>query len=173
MEVQSFSGLGLVVEGAPEVVATYTGTVAAAQRRVGRCAEFRRPGPFPEQAARLVSEGFQGDVKKALVEMAPLRWDRTRNRLLLARRLRVRIEFTADSSARGSRRLKERRGPGETEVLRRLATKEEGLYAVRFEDLFGARRRSPLRASELRLSRQGEAVASPEPPVVCRLDSAL
>ena len=50
-------------------------------------------GLFPSQAARLVMVGFQGESKKALVELAPLRWRADTGQLFLARRLVVRLHL--------------------------------------------------------------------------------
>ena len=39
------------------------------------------------------------EVKKALLELCPLRWDEGQGRLLLARRLRVRVVFSGVEDA--------------------------------------------------------------------------
>ncbi len=46
------------------------------------------------EAARVLEQGFQIDAGKALLELAPLRWDPTTGRLLLARRLVVRLALS-------------------------------------------------------------------------------
>lgn len=152
----------------PELVAARDGTVRARLRRSSRLPagggpSSRQGGLYPSEAARVVSVGFQGDVKKALVELSPVRWDGTTGQLLLARRLVVHVSFRGREPAEeitdgvsGPRRRTVRNRTGD--VVVRLATKDRGLYAVPFEDVFGRRRRA-LPASKLRLSRQGEAVA--------------
>jgi len=115
---------------------------------------------YPEQDARLVNVGFQGNVKKALVEMAPLRWDGSKGRLLLTRALVVKLVFrgreTAEENAHGARRSRKRR-PAGSRVAAHLVTTDRGLYAVRYEEVFG-RRPGGESTGSLRLSRQGRAV---------------
>ena len=137
------------------------GTVRAMNRRARTA--FRGEGLSPSSAARLLEVGFQGEVKKALVELAPLRWDAARGQLLLARRLVVRVSFrTPDPSeeatrGRRGRRYRRRRSHDERSVAKRLVTTEQGLYAVRYEDVMSGSR--SVSARSLRLSRQGKAVA--------------
>jgi hypothetical protein len=105
--------------------------------------------------------GYQEDVKKALVEMAPLRWDG--NRLVLARRLVVRLSFRgrdAGDVLRGGGARRYRRTPSHAEhrVAARLVTRESGLYGVSFEEVSGSVSRKSVPASSLRLSRQGKPV---------------
>ena len=120
-------------------------------------------GLSPSSAARIVSVGFQGDVKKALMELAPLRWDESRGQLLLARRLVVRVSFRgrepselSTDGVRG-RRYPRRRSHDQRTVVARLGTTERGLHSVGYEDVMRGRR--GVRAKTLRLSRQGETVA--------------
>ncbi len=89
--VEAFAGLRPSDAELPEIVATPGGTIRAARRRAKRA--FRGEGLSPSDAARIVSVGFQGEAKKALVELAPLRWDQSTGQLLLARRLVVRLSF--------------------------------------------------------------------------------
>ena len=151
----------------PEIVAAPDGAVHARRsarsvRRRARAA-FRGEGLYPSEAARVLSVGFQGEVKKALVELAPLRWDASMGQLLLARRLVVRLSFRgrdpAELSSDGvrGRRYRARRSHDRSRVLARLATTERGLHAVRYEEVLRGRR--GVRARALRLSRQGETVA--------------
>ena len=162
-EVEAFTSLRPSNAEMPEIVATRDGTVRAARRRARLRAVFRGQGLYPSEAARLVSVGFQGDVKKALVELAPLRWDAATGQLLLARRLVVRLSFRkrepSEQTTHGARgrRYRKRRSHDERTVVARLATTERALYAVRYQDVF--RRRRGVRAKTLRLSRQGETVA--------------
>jgi hypothetical protein len=139
---------------APEVFASRRGTVTAGRRAERPGVAFRAPGLYPEEAARLVSLGYQGEVKKALLELAPLRWDRSGGELVLARKLTVRLVFAGRDEARH----RETASHGRRNVSRRLLARERGLYGVSFEQVFGGSRRA-LPASSLGLSRQGETVA--------------
>ena len=112
-----------------------------------------------------MSVGFQGDVKKAQLELAPLRWDSATGHLLLARRLVVVVSFsgvepeeTTRDGIRGRRRRRERRAQTEGGPLARLVTTEQGLHEVRFEDVFSGRRHRT-DTLRLRLSRHAEPVA--------------
>jgi hypothetical protein len=112
-----------------------------------------------------VTVGFQGEVKKALVEIAPLRWDGAAGHLVLAKRMVVRLSFREREPAeesfdglRGRRLPRERARRQSHRELWRLATVERGLYRVAFEEVMGRRARA-VETSRLRLSRQGEAVA--------------
>ncbi|MCI0409837.1 MAG: hypothetical protein L0191_14945, partial [Acidobacteria bacterium] len=149
----------------PEIVASWRGTVRAnaRTRRAGNAA----PGggqAYPEEVARLLGVGFQGEVKKAQLELAPLRWDGASRQLLLARRLLVRLAFrgreTEEVAGNGhwGRRYPAGLRHQTRGVLVRFATTDRGLHEVRFEDVFPANRR-PVPASALRLSRQGKSVA--------------
>jgi hypothetical protein len=108
--------------------------------------------------------GFQEDVKKALFELAPLRWDASTEQLQLARRIEVHVVFdgrAADERSLGGfrgRRYRRRHRPVVNRMAARFGTKAPGLYGVDFEDVFGASRRT-LKTDDLRLSRQGETVA--------------
>jgi hypothetical protein len=161
-DVEMFSMRPSPVE-APAVIATLRGTVRAGRQSQPEGKAFRR-GLYPEEAARLLSVGFQGEVKKALVELSPLRWDGEKGQLLLARRLTVRLMFSgreaSEQEAAGARgrRHREGRSHERRRVTARLTVREKGLYGVRFEEVMGASRRG-VAASSLRLSRQGEAVA--------------
>ena len=174
--VEAFTSLRPSNAAVPDIVASPDGTVRAAPRNTRNTrntknrsrarAAFRAEGLYPSQSAQITSVGFQGDVKKALVELAPLRWDASTGQLLLARRLVVRLSFrgrepteeTTDG-VRGRRPRTARAARSRTEgVFARLATQERGLYAVSFEDVFGRRKRA-LPAQKLRLSRQGDTIA--------------
>jgi hypothetical protein len=160
--ILSYSGLVPALAGSPEMVADGTDVV---QAHVGhRRARSVPRGLFPATAARLAGTAFQGEMKKALVELWPLRWNASRNRLELTRRLLVRLEFegqVAGESSRGGltlgRRAPRRLGAGD-ELLASLVVTERGLHVVSFEELFPSGfRRVPM--GRLRLSRQGEPVA--------------
>ena len=163
-DVVSFPDLVPALSGRPEMVQSGEGVVRARVRRAGG-ARSLDGGLFPVGAARLAGTAFQGELKKALLELWPLRWDSSAKRLELARRLVVRLEFAGNEEGESSRGAlsRGRRVPSRLRLsgdrpLADLAVEQRGLYAVRFEDLFG-----PLHprvsASELRLSRQGDAVA--------------
>ena len=164
---QAFTSLRPADADTPEIVATRDGAVRAARSRrsVTRSARaaFQGEGLYPSEAARVVSVGFQGEAKKALVELAPLRWDASRGQLLLARRLVVRLSFRAHDPAEHStdgvrgRRYRKRRSHDKSTVAMRLVTTERGLHAIRYEEVL--RSRHGVRARALRLSRQGESVS--------------
>jgi hypothetical protein len=146
------------------VVASEDGTVQSGRRRNRRKS---RGVYYPESWAELLSVGFQGASKKALVEMAPLRWDATSERLMLARRLVVRLSFRGRDRAevKLGKSHHETESHAERNVFARLAVTEPGLYEVSFESVFGSGEKA-IPTSELKLSRQGEPVAfftSPNP----------
>jgi hypothetical protein len=163
-EVVAFSGLRPSAADSLEVVATRSGTARVGRRRQGEGAAFRGAGLFPEEAARIVSVGFQGERKKALLELAPLRWERASGQLLLARRLTVRLVYSGpepgERSLGGARGRQHRESPSHQTRprLARLSVREKGLYRVSFEEVFGFRGQE-FEASLLRLSRQGAPVA--------------
>ena len=163
-DVVAFAGLRPAITGEPDVRTTADGVVRARLRRRPADRTFRELGIYPEAAAELRGVAFQGDVKKAELELVPLRWDRTSHRLVLARRLRVHVLFGGQehgersrggSHGRGPRRGPKRRIEG---VVARLGVRDHGLYAVGFEELFGAQARS-VSAADLRLSHLGATVA--------------
>jgi hypothetical protein len=163
LEVTSYSDLRLAATRTPAMEVGPEGTVKAGHRRRGGGEALRRAGLFPPEAARVAGTAFQGDVKKAELELSPLRWDGASQQLLVARRLVVRISFGGregkERSLGGSRgrryqpQLSAVQGP----VVAQVVVKERGIYGVRFEEVLGARRR--VSTGNLRLSRQGEAVA--------------
>ncbi|HEY7697256.1 MAG TPA: hypothetical protein VIE88_02520, partial [Vicinamibacteria bacterium] len=127
--------------GASEIVQSVDGTQRLRRSRArNRGAEPQ--GLVPMSAARIASVGFQGDEKKALLELAPLRWNGSSGRLELARSLVVTVAFRGKAplevvSGGGSRGRREvRRAVATRGVVARLATTERGLYAVRFGDVF-------------------------------------
>jgi len=162
LELTGFTGLRPVNAGSPEMVASREGTVRVGARKVR--AARSAAGVFPSSGARVVETAFQGEVKKALVELSPLRWDGGSGQLLLAQRLLVQVSFAgvetserALGGSRGRRHREEKSHTGRT-VLARLSTSRAGLYRVPFEEIFDARRQA-LPADSLRLSRLGESVA--------------
>jgi hypothetical protein len=164
-EVVAFSGLRPSAADSVEVVASRNGTARVGRRRQSEGTAFRGAGLFPEEAARIVSVGFQGERKKALLELAPLRWDRASGQLLLARRLTVRLVYSGreagERSLGGARGRQHRESPSHQARprLARLLVREKGLYRVSYEEVFGFLRGREIEASLLRLSRQGKPVA--------------
>ena len=168
-DVAAFDGLRPVVTGEPELWQAADGTLHAGERRKRPGRAFEAAGLYPEQAAELLGVAFQGDVKKAQLGLSPLRFDRSAGRLVLARRLSLRVEFTGrerdEVAGGGSRGRKERsrKTPAEG-VVARLGVEAPGLYGVSFEEVFGTGGRG-VSASDLSLEHQGEAVAfHVEPP---------
>ena len=158
-QVVAFTSLRPSSADAPDLIGGPNGTTQAGAKKVKK-AFLRKAGLYPKKPARLLGVGFQGDVKKAQLELAPLRWDDRGSRLLLAKRLRVRILFRGRERSETGEGGKGH-GHVEThearEVLARFAVTEPGLHGVRFEDVFGKRgSRKPV--GRLRLSRQGGAV---------------
>jgi hypothetical protein len=153
--------------GAPVVESTGRGTVRLrrARPRVARPQRSPEPGfegTYPREAARLGTTGVQGDVKKVLVEMMPLAWNASENRLVWTRRLIVRLRFHGydgrDRTLGGDRgrRYRRRSSHANPKVVARFVTEERGLHGVSFEEVFARRRRSSIPETGLRLSRQGQ-----------------
>ena len=129
-DVEVVTGLIPSEAARPELVASRDGTVRAGLRKRKRSAraEFRKAGLLPSEAARVVSVGFQGEVKKALVELAPLRWDPSSGRLFLARRLRVVVKFHGSApDERARRKYRNHASHKVRDVVARLATTGEGI----------------------------------------------
>jgi hypothetical protein len=143
-----------------EPVMTPRGEVRLARRASNPARAFRSQGLYPEDPARLASVAFQQELKKALVELAPLRWDSATGQLLLARRLVVRLRFegraTGELSLGGARGKKHRPHQDAGNIVAQLVTQQSGLYGLPFEDLFGGGR--SIKTTELRLTYQGEPV---------------
>jgi len=159
--VESVTGLRLSGADLAEVVATPEGTVGLRLRSRSGAEGFRRNVSFPERNARLLGVGFQGDLKKVQVELAPLRWDASAERLLWARRLVVRLSFHDRDRTEGSphgRLYRPRPSHTMRGVVARLLTREKGLYSVGYEEIFQRSAGLGVRQSSLRLSRQGKSV---------------
>ncbi len=166
LDVVSYSALRPMLSGAPEMVVGRDGTVRAGSRPARRVRILR--GLYPEELVRVVGTGFQGEVKKALLELAPLRWQSGSGDLVLVRRLRVRLVFAGveegELSLGGSRgreyslRRCSRGMFGARDVVVQLVARERGLYGLAFEQLLPTRRRG-FPASRVRLTRQGQDVA--------------
>ncbi len=102
----SFSGLRVPVAGKPVAVATPEGTyeasslpVSAAEARKLRAADTAT-SLFPSAQALVHQTAFQGERKKAYVELSPLRVNETTQRVALARRLVVRLAFAGAGGRR-------------------------------------------------------------------------
>jgi hypothetical protein len=160
--VLTFPGLRPALSGTPQMVGA-GGDVIQARVQPSRVMRNDAPGMFPAESARLAGTAFQGDVKKAIVELWPLRWNAEESRLELARRIVVRLEFAGPAGGELSRdggphgrrapRIRSAAAP-----LAELAVRQRGLHQVRFEELFGSGGRR-LHADQLRLIRQGLPVA--------------
>jgi hypothetical protein len=169
-EVASFDGFRLTAVGAPEIEVLEGGVVRAGRRRIGSRSSEGRGGFYPRSLARLVRSFFQGETKKAEVALHPLRYDERSGRVQLNGRLVVRLDFAGgeprERSLGGARGRQPAPGVGGKArgVVAQLVAREEGLYRVAFEDVFGAGGRG-VPVSKMRLSRRGEAVAyHVEPP---------
>ena len=157
-ELQSFPGLRPSAVGQAEMSVSRDGTVRPTRRSLP--ARFLSRGLVPAEVARLAGTAFQGERKSAVVEITPVRFDGSGQKLVLAGRVRVKLSFAgvAEGEVRtgsGGRALP-RRGLLR-EVLAHLHTTRRGLHAVRYEALFPTSSRG-LSTSLLRLQRQGEAV---------------
>jgi hypothetical protein len=166
-DLVSFPGLEVSLAGRPVAVAASDGTYRASSIPVSRgkarrLAKASAGELFPASQAFVHETAFQGERKKAYVELAPLRVDERSGEVTLARRLVVRLAFTGrvgGERGRGSvgRRAPLASGVLATQVLARLATRSRGVHAVAFEEIPGLS--APVSASDLRLSRLGAPVA--------------
>jgi hypothetical protein len=145
--------------GRPRLQANRTTVRASRRRRVGR--NDRQFSSYPPEPARLLEVGYQGRSKKALIEMAPLRWDR--GKLVLTRRMVVRLSLAGrDPDDRNAAKVPTQRNRNlrrhrSKSTVAHLATRDQGLHMVRLKDVFGRmQRRPPL--ERIRLSRQGRSV---------------
>jgi hypothetical protein len=160
-EIETFDGLAPALASAPDLVATRAGTVRAVRRQ--RPGRYRPGSRYSAESARVVEVGFQGSTKKALLELAPLRWDAESRQMILARRLVIRLSFRGlDADELTGRALRGHGRKADSAILARIRVKDSGLQRIAYRAL-GIRRR--LRVSELQLSRLGEPVAfHVEPP---------
>ena len=149
-DVESISGLRPPDAEAVEVVAGRNGTLRA--ERTSSIGRRTRAGRVlaSSDLARLLTSGYQQSVKKALVEMVPLRWDPVQKKLVLVKRMVVRLQFGGPEE-----RASRRRDLSKNAVVARLVARERGLYALRYEDLASSTRRrasfSSVRLSRLRM----------------------
>jgi hypothetical protein len=121
LEVQEFGGLRPSAVGVAQMSVSRDGTVRPGRHAVS--APRVSSGFLPEFVARLAGTVFQGETKSAVVEMAPVRFDGSRQRLVLARRIRVRLAFAGTEEGEtgsGSRgRAFPRKGTGRGASRRR------------------------------------------------------
>ena len=164
-DVVAFTSLRPSVVGEAAMFADANGTLSPRMRRRAAGVAFRAAGLYPEEPARLVDTAFQGQVKKAQIELSPLRWDRTNGQLLLARKLRVRVAFAGQEpgevSRGGSRGLAALKG-----TQRRRQPEERGRRARR-GTADGPRARAAgreLRADIRNAGPRGARRPAPEPP---------
>ena len=150
--VETFTGFKPSAGGVPDIVASRRGTVRAGQRRRTARAALR------DDAARLVDVAFQGEQKKALIELSPLTTDAS-GQLVLAKRLVVTVSFRGRDASEptNGRRYRKSRSHDQRTVIAHVHTRDAGLYRVRYEDVMRGNR--SVRTTRLRLSRQGQAVA--------------
>ena len=139
------------------------GTVSLASSAQPPGKAFRGQGLYPETPVHVVSVAFQGDIKKAFLELSPLRWDRSTGQLLLARRLLVKVKFRGKvpgekSLGRSRGRKRRNKNAGNGNVVANLVTHDAGLYSVSHRALFGNKRRG-IKTRKLNLTYQGEPVA--------------
>ena len=171
-QVEHFQSLRPTAARARAVAAEPDGSIKAIEKRTRRGVAFKQPGLFPRRATQLLGTGFIGDSKRAHLELAPLRWDRTYGQLILVKRMTVKILFKGrdkDEFQELRARHRERRNHTTTEPLARLHVHEKGLYSVTFEELFSRPR--PFDATSLALTRLGEPVAfhvEPDPNIFQR-----
>ena len=138
------------------------GTVSLASSAQPPGKAFRGQGLYPETPVHVVSVAFQGDMKKAFLELSPLRWDRSTGQLLLARRLIVKVKFSGKvpgekSLGRSRGRKRRNKNAGNGNVVANLVTHDPGLYSVSHRALFGNKRRG-IKTRKLNLTYQGEPV---------------
>ena len=113
----------------------------------------RRERRAKKSGARVVELAYQGETKKALVDLSPIEWNARSGRLSIARRLTVRLSFTKRD--RGDR-FRVRPSQRKRRVATRLVTTAPGLHQVSYQDVFHGRK--IIAARRLRLSRLGEDV---------------
>jgi hypothetical protein len=154
-----FAGLVPAAVGYPEMQVGADGTVRPARRAASL--RIVGPGPASAEPARISGVAFEGESKKAVLELAPLRYDAGKGELVLERRLVVTVAFEGlelretGTGTRGRRAPRSRPGSGGTLVF--LYATQRGLHAVSYESLFPGRRRA-LAVGGLALERQGAPV---------------
>ena len=153
-----FDGFRLPTAGEPALVEAADGTKRASFRAVP--ARDLGPGSWPHASARVLQTAFQGESKKAYVEIAPLTLDAASGRLTLARTLLVQVLFDGTvagetgSGSRGRHAAEDLTQIPDGQVLARFGTQARGVHAVSFEDALGASF-DVVPTSRLFLSRKG------------------
>ncbi len=153
-DVEPVEGFRPSLAPGSEVVVGSDGTIHARRKPRRRRREVSRAGLFPSEQARALGIGFQEGTRKVQIGLAPLRWDGKRQELVLDRRLVVRLEFRGRDAGPTVRRRRKRSG---SMPVVELAVESRGIYAVRFEEVFGSGWRA-LAVTALGLSRLGEPV---------------
>jgi len=162
-DLVSFDSIRLAPAPSRDVVVTPKGMVRPGSSPRPLRESARGAGFTPRTWARLRGSLFQGDTKKARLELSPLRHDPSSGRTVLARRLLVRIEFTGiEASERtlgGSRGRRAAVAPllKPKGVLAQLVVRQTGLHRLRFQDLYPSSRRA-VTARSLRLSALSQPV---------------
>ncbi len=153
LDVEVFAGLTPRSVGRPEVDARRDGTV-----RARRAPALLEPSVLSMPSVELAGVAFQGDSKKAFVELRPFGRDAS-GHLVLARRLRFTLSFRGrdarertDDGGRG-RRYRPAASHRSRAVVARLATRDRGLYALPFAQMGGRRSYA---TGNLKLTRLGE-----------------
>ena len=147
-----------------ELSASGNGTVRLEKKARRTRRAMRKP------RARLIEVAFQGDAKKALVELSPLTWSTRTGEVSVARHMTVRLSFSGRDP---HDRYQGRKSHLKRNVAVQLVTTEPGLHEVRHEDVFTRRQSVPAR--KLQLTRLGEPVPFHIEPVPSRFgpDSRL
>ena len=137
-DLQAFAGLRPASVGTAEMEIGRDGTVRARHQAVR--AMRLSSGLVPQSVASLAGTVFQGEQKSAVVELTPLRYDARRGRLVLASRVRFRLDFSSRDPEEAGLGNRGRRRPRPTSpsgaVIAELHTSREGVHAVPFETLF-------------------------------------
>jgi hypothetical protein len=159
LDLRGFRGLRPSAVGVPEMAIGRDGTVRPTRRALA--APLLTRGYVPAEVARLAGTVFQGERKSAVVEITPVRFDRSRGGLILAGRVRVKLAFAGVADGEEGTGSRGRVLPGKRAlfrgVLAQLHTSHRGLFGVTYEELFPLRPRG-FSTLFLRLQRQGEAV---------------
>ncbi len=149
-DVEAFEGLVPQSGGRPDVDARFDGTVRA---RLAPALGERSLSSRP--SVELAAVAFQGDSKKAFVELRPFGRDAS-GRLVLARRLRFTLSFQGHDRAEDGRKARLYRSKPSHQsraVVARLVTRDRGLYALAFSQM---RSRRSYATGNLKLTRLGE-----------------
>jgi hypothetical protein len=153
-----FPGLRPAAVGRADLDVGADGTVRPSRRHVALARAGG--GLVPAEPVRLAGAVFQGETKREVVEISPVRYDAGRDELVLAGLLRLRLAFTGRAAGEEGEGRTGRRPTREApvrHVLAELHTTRRGLHAAGFDRVFPGRLR-PIPLETLRLQRQGAAV---------------